>query len=96
MESQYSSILSEWIERKQVEQSRREPKPVCRWCDNTIVEVDIGDAHGQYWAHEEGSYFRLYCPRCHHITGSCSTQADCSYCGYNIGTTHLAEPRRKS
>jgi len=85
--SQYFSTLSEMIEYRQVEQSRRR-RPVCRWCDKPVVH------NGTCWVHEAGYSFVLYCPRCQRNTRSDSNQADCRRCGYNIGDNHLAEPRR--
>lgn len=68
-------------------------EPVCRWCDNPVVEVDRCDKHGSHWVHAEGSYFSLQCQRCECWTGSHSSQTNCRYCNYLIGDNHLAELR---
>lgn len=87
--SQYFSMLTELVEYEQVQLERSRLNLVCRWCDNPVKFVP-----GSGWVHAEGSYFRLFCPRCQRWTGSTSCQADCWHCSFNIGDSHLAEPRQ--
>jgi len=68
--------------------------PVCRWCDNPVIEIDLDDRVGRHWVHDPvRSRFALYCPRCQRTTHADSSQADCCHCNYLLGDNHLAEPR---